>query len=523
MGKNRIWKNMMAAGAVFLGILGTLLGLGTFSSFVRVVKAESTGVYINQSANWTDQKNFKASLTVAAGNFQGLELEKEKYYLVVWLSEYFQVDSAFSFPEEWLKKEIPVMSKDGRSVTITRLESEIKTGETEKYLDIPVKLREEYCFLQEEATVPLCQELPFSRGNMKENAIGNGGSCILKKEKGEVGLVCQGKSPYVKIPAADCNFQVKLKTEGETKAGKRICCQVEVANTGDLPLYKIHFKAMVQGQNLTPMWETASFVKIEETGVILEKLAEQEVRTLSFYMDSDEGQSGEVQLEVIAVTENSTSEEKKESLNLVIQPAKAAFTVKKTADRDKAQPGDTVTYQISIHNTGDRTLHSVISTERFGLAGVRTVFLEKEGVILNKTKTQAKIPEIVPGGCVNLKAKVVLPKDLKDQNLVNQVIVVSDETGEETAVRDQAVIKVEKEETETAGDENREGAAGTGDYENNGGTAGTGDYENSGGTSLTASPKTGDRSHKELFQALILCSFFISAMAARRMFFRRKD
>ena len=55
MGKNRIWKNMMTAGAVFLGILGTLLGLGTFSSFVRVVKAESADVFINQSANWTDQ------------------------------------------------------------------------------------------------------------------------------------------------------------------------------------------------------------------------------------------------------------------------------------------------------------------------------------------------------------------------------------------------------------------------------------------------------------------------------------
>ncbi len=80
-------------------------------------------------------------------------------------------------------------------------------------------------------------------------------------------------------------------------------------------------------------------------------------------------------------------------------------------------------------------------------------FLEKKGVILNKTKTQAKIPEIVPGGCINLKAKVVLPENLKDQNLVNQIIVVSDETGEETAVRDQAVIKVEKskEKTKTAG------------------------------------------------------------------------
>ena len=192
MGKNRIWKNMMTAGAVFLGILGTLLGLGTLSSFVRVVKAESADVFINQSANWTEQENFKASLTVTAGNLQSLEPEEEKYYLVVWISEYFQVDSAFSFPGEWLKKEIPVISKDGRSVTITRLESEIKTGEAEKYLDIPVKLREEYRSLPDTMTVPLCQELPLSRGNRIEQSMGKGGAGILKKEIDDVGVVCQG-------------------------------------------------------------------------------------------------------------------------------------------------------------------------------------------------------------------------------------------------------------------------------------------------------------------------------------------
>ena len=56
-----------------------------------------------------------------------------------------------------------------------------------------------------------------------------------------------------------------------------------------------------------------------------------------------------------------------------------------------------------------------------------------------------------------------------------------------------------------------------------GGTAGMGDYENSGSAGIITSPKTGDHSHKELFQVLILCSFFISALAARRMFFGRKD
>ena len=113
---------------------------------------------------------------------------------------------------------------------------------------------------------------------------------------------------------------------------------------------------------------------------------------------------------------------------------------------------------------------------------------------LNKTKTQAKIPEIVPGGCVNLKARVVLPDQLEDQNLVNQVIVVTDETGEDEAVRDQTSIRVENKKTSDAvssGAKSGNGSSGAG--------------------------RTGKG------QALILVSFLISALAARRMFFRRKD
>ena len=215
-------------------------------------------------------------------------------------------------------------------------------------------------------------------------------------------------------------------------------------------------------------------------------------------------------LELFAKTENPVSLEKAAEKQLTLQQGKASFTVKKTADCDNASPGETVTYQISIHNTGEVTLHSVVTTERFGLAGVTATFQEQRGITLNKSRTQAKIQEIAPGGCVNLKAKVVLPKDLKDQNLMNQIIVVTDETGEESAVRDQATIRVEDKEKDSSGN-----GSGTGNGDGTG--IGSG---NSAGTTMAAStsPKTGDTSHKELFQVLILLSFLFSAVAARRMF-----
>lgn len=113
---------------------------------------------------------------------------------------------------------------------------------------------------------------------------------------------------------------------------------------------------------------------------------------------------------------------------------------------------------------------------------------------------------------MNLKAKVVLPKDLKDQNLMNQIIVVTDETGEESAVRDQATIRVEDKEKDGNGSGNGNGGG-------NGDGTGIGSGNNDGSTmAASTSPKTGDTSHKELFQVLILLSFLFSAVAARRMF-----
>ena len=103
---------------------------------------------------------------------------------------------------------------------------------------------------------------------------------------------------------------------------------------------------------------------------------------------------------------------------------------------------------------------------------------------------------------------MTLPEGLEDQNLVNQVIVVTDETGEDEAVRDQTSIRVENKKTS--------------DAVSSGAKSGNGS-SGAGRTGKGQAPKTGDNSHRELFQALILVSFLISALAARRMFFRRKD
>ena len=96
---------------------------------------------------------------------------------------------------------------------------------------------------------------------------------------------------------------------------------------------------------------------------------------------------------------------------------------------EQLQEGDTITYQICIRNTGERTLHSVLSTERFQNAGIQANFVRKEGVTLNSTGTQALIPQIAPGEAFALYATVTVPQYMASQELINEVIVTSDETG----------------------------------------------------------------------------------------------
>ena len=544
--KNRIWKKILAVGVSLLAEAGMLVGCTAQPAVAYGAEMEG-GLSVVQDAAWTDLQKFQAVISVKADGLASLTWENENqeyesddenlfssgnqdgslendqydfsdetiphptsYELVVWLSEYFQPDASFMAPEGCLKEELPIETADGRSSSITGFRWKINPGEQGKQLKIPVTLRDEYRFPAEKHTVPTCQDILHANGAISGEENG-GGVYIVKKVENEKTILCKALSKNLEIPAAHMDFSVEMEAkEKALYTGKRIHMAVNLTNNGQVPFYKISLQAKVKEQELVPVWEKEPGLEVLESGAVLECLSAGETRTLSFYIDPDMNQKSN--LELFAKTENPVSLEKAAEKQLTLQQGKASFTVKKTADCDNASPGETVTYQISIHNTGEVTLHSVVTTERFGLAGVTATFQEQRGITLNKSRTQAKIQEIAPGGCVNLKAKVVLPKDLKDQNLMNQIIVVTDETGEESAVRDQATIRVEDKEKDGNGSGNGNGGG-------NGDGTGIGSGNNDGSTmAASTSPKTGDTSHKELFQVLILLSFLFSAVAARRMF-----
>lgn len=258
----------------------------------------------------------------------------------------------------------------------------------------------------------------------------------------------------------DTNLQADLilsaQAEDDTiKAGSDLVYTITAENTGECDLKDIRISYNFSENGLAGEWSEGAEDAVGNTAYI-EKLEMSATKTLYLTVHLPEDRITAVSLKLTATAdkisaENGTEETeeivKNAELVTQIQALQAAFEVTKTADRSMAVPGDAIRFLICIRNTGERTLHSIVTTERFQLGNVPVRFLEKDGVRLNKSKTKAKIEQIAPGEAFGLETVVTLPEDLEDQNLVNEVSVTTLETGEQTKIA-QSEIQVKGAEEE---------------------------------------------------------------------------
>ena len=269
-------------------------------------------------------------------------------------------------------------------------------------------------------------------------------------------------------------------------------------------LKNIQLQALFSNQNLQGEWSRDNLeqldIGIRKELYLTVRLPEDQESAVSVrIMASAEVEMTEVDTEDAAVNREA-------SLDTEIIPLKASFEVTKTADCSVAVPGDKILFQICIRNTGERTLHSVVTTERFQLGNVPVQFLEKEGVVLNKSKTKARIEKIEPGKAAGLQAMVTLPENLKEQELLNEVTVTTLETGEQV-MTSQAKIQIRAAEEVETEEADRMSV----------------DMDNSAvshtGESYPAStnPKTGDPYQPFLWLAMIPGSMLAAVWIRRRM------
>ena len=433
-----------------------------------------------------------------------------------YLSEYFILDqTGGGLPYGIYTEEIPVITQIGIEITISKLYYTFTEADLEQdhvIISIPVTLREEYRYAETKTLFPVFQDSPLTVNLNGEQASGLYASVVEEVEtnlfSGEESrkLLIQSKGPELLARAGKLNFSMELSQEKENpKAGEIVYYHVLLCNTGEREIENLVLQ--VQAKDYSVHWQQSQehFIIDENSQAVLGKLAAGQTQELIFWLQSGESEEEVMEIKVQAYIQNEAEPVKKERvISTMIQPLKADFTVEKTADCILAGPGDTITYQICIRNTGERTLHSVLSTEKFLDSRIKARFLEMEGVQLNKSGTKALIPKILPGESVGLKAVVVLPEDIESSELINQVTVSSDET-KEKQIRSEAAVTVQGiTHTPVEGQEDNQPP-----YE----TAYITEHD---------SPKTGDPMFKEEYEHLMLLAFGISIAAGVHMLYKKR-
>lgn len=432
--------------------------------------------------------------------------EKKEYILTTYISEYFLLDTA-SLPEEITAETVSIKNQKGEDTEILRLTEHLQMEKiTEDYyvLTVPVTLRPEYQLSWEKRTYPVVQDEPLQKDQTGL------GTFLQEKTGEELQTLVSNPSPELLVNAAKTGIEAVLRADVEkTKAGQPVNYILDVTNTGQLPLTDIQFSSSFSMEDIRAVWESESDFYVDGKEAVLAALNPGESRRLRMTLLPDENKEGDLFHTVTVKTKHPGREELigcQAACQIKVEGLKASFEVEKTADRTEAFPGDTITYQICIRNTGEKTLHSVLSTERFLNANIQAQFMPKEGVTLNSTRTQALIPSIAPGEALGLYAVVTIPQYFESQELVNEVTVISDETGT-TNMKSRSEVTVKSAEVTVTPQITQTYSS----YQ----TYGSG--SKSGSAYETASkPSTGDDTKGTFFLALCVCAVIVGAAAAKK-------
>lgn len=565
--KNRIWNQTKAA---VLAMVAILSGICVPFQEMQVSGAELVAPVLNieQSAKWTDEENYKAELTLRLSGLNTLKdvskvdqeqekiqaemetesftedagekaeedftadegekaeedfgeggaaekaetenpampEEKKEYILTTYISEYFLLDTA-SLPEEIIAETVSIKNQKGEDTEIFRLTEHLQMEKiTEDYyaLTVPVTLRPEYQLSWEKRTYPVVQDEPLQKDQTGL------GTFLQEKTGEELQTLVSNPSPELLVNAAKTGIEAVLRADVEkTKAGQPVNYILDVTNTGQLPLADIQFSSSFSMEDIRAVWESESDFYVDGKEAVLAALNPGESRRLRMTLLPDENKEGDLFHTVTVKTKHPGREELigcQASCQIKVEGLKASFEVEKTADRTEAFPGDTITYQICIRNTGEKTLHSVLSTERFLNANIQAQFMPKEGVTLNSTRTQALISSIAPGEALGLYAVVTIPQYFESQELVNEVTVISDETGT-TNMKSRSEVTVKSAEVTVTPQITQTYSS----YQS------YGSGSKSGSAYETASkPSTGDDTKGTFFLALCVCAVIVGVAAAKK-------
>ena len=384
--------------------------------------------------DWSD-KNARQGETPEPDDDKAEKDETARYFLTAYISEYFQVEES-GLKYDMQAESVHIQNQKGKETEIMKLTCEVQFTDDEKdtfSLRIPVTLREEYRISPVSVSYPVCQDEPLEKD---QDSLNSTGVYFISRTGDSDEVLAVSPSASLEVAAAKTGITAVLKQSiSEVRAGQSVPYVLEVRNTGELSLENIVISSTFSINDVKAEWESDTGFTVNGLQGVLTALQPGETRMLRATAQLTENQSGKLIHTVTVKAKHPGKDEEigcQTSAEIRVSQLKEAFEVEKTADRTQAYPGDTITYQICIRNTGERILHSVLSTERFQNAGIQAKFVSKEGITLSSNGTQALIPQIAPGEVVALYATVTIPQYFASQELINEVTVISDETGTQT-------------------------------------------------------------------------------------------
>ena len=463
--------------------------------------AEEAGM--TEEAETAEETGMTEEAEIAEGELQnGEAVSQPELFLVYFLSPYFEVTTSKDLPKDCTIEEVVKSQKETGQEPVTKITCPIPNTEEEVWkFRLPISLRSPYTVSERDQDYPTAEPLPVLEGQTGT------GIYLVKKQGEEWSVLAEAEGQFLTVAGVSRGFSLEvLAGENQIKAGELAECKVKLRNTGEADLHQVELFPSFSIEGIKGTWEGVegfSGGSAEEVAV-LETLLAGEEKQLTLFVSIPEEQENPLRISIKAATPDPVVAgawlEQNKELSILVTPLKADYTVEKTADRSVAYPGETITYQICIRNTGEKTLHSVVSTERFLTAGMTAQFLPQTGVTLNSSKTQALVPRLERGQAVALVAEVVVPQNFQSQELMNQVTVVTAETGSRS-VQSSSSVQVYAP-TPTAVPSVTQGLLQTGYQSKNGGSMSKG---------ASSYPKTGDPSQGERYAGILGLSLGLGA------------
>lgn len=369
-----------------------------------------------------------------------------KVHIIDYISEFWDIETE-RLPEGCQVEEIAVTDKEGRPATIYKVIYPITRemgADGQEEIQIPVVLRKGYRDVAEKTLYETNQDDPLNKDQ------DGTGAYVEYVDLDGTEKKTFAETPRLDVYPAQPDLLLEKKAlVQQIKAGEEVRYEFRLVNCGQAEWKDIRLEDVFSDERIKISFDQAEGTVLEEEGqvIYIESLGLGEEKILTGTAKIPENAQGDLENTVTATAKDPLDPDKeveREATAVVtVDPLPMDFEVEKTVDKAQAVPGEILTYQIRIANTGKRELRSTVATDKFARADIHAVFQEQEGVALKKEGTQAVIESILPGEEVILTATAKIPQDLTEEELINTVLV-SPDGGKGKERSDQAAVSVKK-------------------------------------------------------------------------------